>query len=835
MSSKPQKFEIIALTLKKFGTAQRVSCLNLSKEQREHYGQYIAFQGYNFIDISTLRPGCSDGNNIHSIYKIIRELRNTQHTGLTSGVNIIQTIAMVGERLARENFWANPSTTLYITFIQLSERANVDYDSFKASLHGIFQNYKDASYALYYSYDFSDFILFAKDINPDNYHSILWKIITLNKQSSEQQRFRQVRDTYTIYAFNSEYLCDAVNSKKKLFADKIDSLDFSLNFSVNYTKSLAKLNTYLCNENINFVLHSMVGRYDLSVAVNGISSEKFWRLLHFVDETYTASPAVFNGYEVMPVVPLTMPDDDSEIQEHCNVFNIQALKILENLLTREYEIAGAYVKETAHALIDLIHNGFSIEFVLAVLPSFVTIAKTLEKLDITSNIDEISRGAHQYFNALNTLTICTMHGERSFVQAPAFSVTYFDIPPRLTAFYHVVVSWITEALNSVQNDNDKDKYQFLIIPDYREGINVECVAEHNDDHVAIISLKEEYFYTPSVAIHLLCHETAHYIGKRFRELRARKIFGMVGFVLLMTTPVATSPKIMSRGKSLFRIIAEVFAEFMVNYYSNQCAQDNNYNKIDNIINFIKDNQYCTKIFNDEIHADNICAKWSLKLASLKDDDMICDIISVLNDIQAKLYHTNYLSVMYDSQDHDSQCYVCEVLAKYLISWIKEIFLNDSDTLSNYMSYMIINIYTYSEAYADLMMFELADKNLSVESYENLLEKNARDWKENFKFSVRHDAVISVIGNEEKFTQLVSFPKDHDPKKIAQYYMDSFNVQSIVEYLKKCQEFSTKSDKVSSAIKIFMKDKPKEQSEFVFSMINQYKDYIAEYLKNFLSE
>lgn len=117
---------------------------------------------------------------------------------------------------------------------------------------------------------------------------------------------------------------------------------------------------------------------------------------------------------------------------------------------------------------------------------------------------------------MNTLSLCTMHSERQFIHTPVFNAYYFDIPPKLLAYYNAIVYNIAYQQKSA--DLRHPSYHYIIIPDYRTDIYVEPLnipyKEDTDDHVAIICLSEKYFHQPSKAIMLLAHEAGHYEGER---------------------------------------------------------------------------------------------------------------------------------------------------------------------------------------------------------------------------------------------------------------------------------------------------------------------------------
>ena len=131
---------------------------------------------------------------------------------------------------------------------------------------------------------------------------------------------------------------------------------------------------------------------------------------------------------------------------------------------------------------ELIENGFSTEFILGVIEPFFAAYKNLCAYPTAS--DDFREATQRVFHALNTLALCMMHGERRFIQAPAFNANYFDIPPKLFAFYSTVIRRVTDHYQSHSTlgcsaNGAKDAYRFLMVPDYRNNIFVNPIKSKN--------------------------------------------------------------------------------------------------------------------------------------------------------------------------------------------------------------------------------------------------------------------------------------------------------------------------------------------------------------------
>lgn len=851
-------FEVRALTLKKWGIPQTGSLMGIDLNEVRKYGKFASFQSHHFVDISSC---CS--NEIQAVYNKIQEIRLYQHSGKTPGAHIVQTIALIGRKT---DFWDEPIPFVYVTFIQLASFSGWSYKDISDRIESIMEKYagRDNSslWSLYCSYDFCDLVLFTKGINIERYNKVLWEIALVRGGN-----LSLVRDTFTIYGFDSHFLIDSFQRLEK--GDPIEwaeSMALSVNLSIYSLADWENFRKRLAEKKITYQEAHISGRYDVCIITDTLSGEQIVWLLKCIDEIYKSQnndlPCGFGGYEITPFWPAEEKEAINNIPPKDTNFIKYSNELLEIICKYEHGVADTYVKETARSLKELIQNGFSLEFVLAVLPSFSAVAKNF-RIDKREQDDfslkernEYERAVQEYFGALNILTLCTMHGERRFIQAPAFSATYFDIPPKLMGFYAAISFYISKSLNSLYKNPPFDNYQFLLTPDYRSGINVVPICqERANEWVMIIYLAEKYFYDPFKAIYLLCHEMAHYLGERFREKRREGIFYALSLHTLLYTQLGRMIPSQDQnyldntisGKTLLGILAEGYASFLDEHFREH------YQRLDrdmfvNVKDYLEFYDFGLAFFKEFDWRGNIIAKLTDKLANAKDQSVcqeITDALSAIqgyfrlspsdNDIDGKSPFvqdssaSRYLTDMYASGVAGKK-YACETLASYVAYNLYDIFeMYDDEEFLPFFKFSESTMSAYREAYADIRMRELLGDQFDANIYEGLL-KEVTFEDADFEYYIRHDAVLYAMGYTNESIMLCKPPKssDDDWVSYSDYYL---SVRTLEKYLRNCHDEPAKSSEITEVAKIFSAGDLFEQYKLVLRTIACYKNEMVLYCKN----
>lgn len=725
---------------------------------------YISFQNYHFIDILPTDQTC----DLPAAYEMIRSNRQKAqdlavHCKIPSyqpELHTVQSMTLLG---GNTSFWNTSSDILYITFIQLRDSSQWIYDKIEHELSHLYpENTKDNQYysqwALCYSLDFCDLVLFTRGIPLSELNELLWKMTI-----SSTPEFDEIQDTFTICAFHQSFLQKAFDEIKIGNAiDWNDTLSLTCKVGIQHPKSLIKIKNALDSVGIEWKSYKLTGRYDLLLESQKILGTQVLKFLYEIDKLTTGSSLhTLANFEVTLMTP--MFDEmyaDQNMTVRCSPFDESMSKRLVEMYRHYYlnkvgviGFIDDYVYETMHSLQELLRNGFAEEFVLSVLPSFeayLSVASDLcEYLRITTDpkyvvnvkreiaqFDELTRS---FFSAVNTLASCTMHNERQFVQAPSFNAAYFEIPPKLLVFYNSIVKAIQNKLHTKNDDN----YQFLIVPDYRHNINVtpfESIGGiRQRQHIAIIYLSEKYFYDPAKAILLLGHEVGHYIGNRYRKVRAKEIFNAVSSALCYVYfPNTLSPNDRSRickitgesiGKYLFEEYQRTFPDHPKQFFFDD-IRDYVVSGFANTLSSFEINEYTSEI---AVQLSNFLHAYAKRNPEFISTYKV--ILQFIDEENATSYYSS------ESIFDDDYRFGCNALARYILNELVAAFNPTLDTAGvNYKNYLKACesiVQSFSESFADLQMLRISGKWFSVTKYVELLLEEEASIDRSIRFHVMH--------------------------------------------------------------------------------------------------
>lgn len=830
-TAKVPRADIRILTLKRWNFPQTTRLFPTEDEGSAAAGDYISYNSHHFIHIEECLQ--IEEQPIRRVHHSLESLRGKQRNTKDADIHMVQSLTLLGEE---GDFWDTPGDVLYISFLQLTNSAVITTEEIRRDIDSIITGRTSgASWALYHSLDFCDLVLFTKNLTYKDCSSIMWDL-----SIGRGQELAIVRDTFTIYGFRQGFLKDAFQKlDQNVCPQWKDHASLSVQLSIQSYEVWKKFENSLKNEHIPYQPLRTFGRYDVRLITNDLSGEQILRLLHLLDDMAGESKdRAFGGYEISMETPLDNAilrgsTDASQDRELENVA-ADAMDLLCGMCAKADLDSADYADETRRSLKALLKNGFSEEFVLSVLSTFlgflqitINVQDYRNRMELKEN-EEIELKASQekmirhYFNALNILALCTMHSERQFVQAPAFNATYFDVPPKLLAFYSAVAREILDALRS---DSDAD-YHFLFVPNYQKDINVRPLElkmkENPSQHLAVVHLHESYFYDPVLTIKLFCHEAAHYMSDRHRKDRARYIFRVVSFLLLANTPLGFVME-QTQDDSILAVMAESLADFLMEKFVEQTPhtiRDIPYHLKD-VSEFLRCTDYGISFFEDAFHADRICSSWQnvLREKVIQESDRFGKLFGIgLGSIQETL-QSNYLIELFQ-QDQEGM-HVYEVFSRIISHYAT--FPNASEPDEEFNNICENILQAFSEAYADLRMSELIGEEFSWKDYTDMFTQV--DVDNHYQKILRHDAVLNVVAPNDDWEALITKEED--------YLILSYAAEQIRRYLELCHTQPTSSDQVVQFLQDFKDGDISKQCSRIRETIQQYRMYLTQYCQKIL--
>lgn len=852
------------MALKRWNSPQRKS---LFEDENVKYGDYISFSNYHFVDIIDIPPGIghsaqtSSQKTLLGTYNALSRLRDSFQSTSIQDTHIVQVMPLLG----RENsFWDCDIGVLYITFIQLSSFASISFENLQSSIEAYWNeniktSKKHPQFALYQSLDFCDYVLFTKDIKLDQLQNLLWGL-TLRQDICKDC----IRDTFTVYSFGWDYLNRSFQNLE--LASLNDTTTATINLSIQSSDVIQELQNKLIAENIPFSKQKMCGRYDLSLTSPQLPHKSVLRILQIIDcfnhSSKTTDDIKLGGYEVV-LTPEGCEDNytgglsakrDTELRDS-GVFYLETWnqicgnQVYNNKSLEIHKIAN-YIIETLCSIKELLENGFADEFILCVLPSLATVLDisleysqkctvlneaSKKDFDTFDLIRSIKKNLHNlwrnYFTALNTLSLCTMHSERQFIQSPAFNASYFEIPPKLLAYYNAIVNDIVEKLNTTSSET----YRFVIAPDFRDDINVTDLPiasqPERSSHIAIINLNESFIYMPSKAVLLFAHEVAHYVGNRNRSQRTHYIFKSISLKMLQQTVLfrlAKPNENSTDSEDLVAVLCEAMGDFLFELYEEFCGNEQIPYHSKSVNRFLKNSEYGLSFLRDPFLRDRLAASVlrhlleSTSKSPILMNQLIEGIISIEQALQTNFY-SNTLSTEPDNT-------IPYLLFSNKVPLILKELDDQRETYQGKKAFEAIYRYldevvcSFFEAYADHKMFELCGVcngsmfEFARSAYEELLhDLTGCNTLQHF---LRHESVLGTL------SCVYNSPENSSPDTQVQKRI----VNYITEYINGCEPLESTSILAYEAISVFADANLQEQYNHINQVIKEYRQTTIEMCK-----
>jgi len=825
-------------------------------------GRYVSFQHYHFIDIQQVQQPMNS-NCFHELYNMLQNEREAFCNN--DDVHNIQSMMLVGECT---DFWDYDPSIIYMSFIQLTDWNIKNWAELKndivTNIDAWGQSGNNVHHALYKSLDFCDLVLFTAGLSMRELQNGL-ENLTLGR---ERDSFVNIRDAFSFCCFQHKFLQTTFQvsprllnkSNEQLWNDIVSfSVDLSIQTCERWNKLLNDLNS-ICE----YEQFKTLGRYDVRLCFTDIPGNVALQIFAFLDKSFNIDSEnkfflkdnqnvlsqAIGGYNISFLTSgSSIPKTGKQANIDTSLYNItkkvmdKSLAILNNSVINNYieNVYYEYIKETFSALTTLSKSGFADEFIISVLPSLQFYIKLVDKYskfnnkgqhynNVYSDADPMSKSSRMYFRALNALALCTMHDERQFIQSPAFQANYFDIPSKLLAFFNTIANNIVQIL-AKKNSDEAKKYCFIVVPDYRNDIEVKPLPirkkDSDGDLLNIVYLPEFLFYDPINAIAIICHEIAHYVGNRKREVRARYIFQSIGVCLFQRNFLSiTNVQAENYDDSLLKLLSLDFSEYAIDKITEYSLYGQNENQyfLNTLSDFLNDNNYGLDLLQN---SSLLMDKWKISLNnSFKENKLKDEFDNVIQKINDTLYVNNY-----NTDENISYC--IDVFIRFLI-WdslqieTKLYEYNSNDTENDFNKVCENIVQAFSEAYADLHMLKIGCSLISEDMYVKFL--NIDTEHEDTQLILRYRSICHAgIFAAPKYLKKFTFNDD-----ISGH---SYEIVSklLAEYLKVCMICYGDTDEeqeLRNIFEVFSGNDAIEQIRKIREVIAKYREQILDMLNSF---
>lgn len=137
-----------------------------------------------------------------------------------------------------------------------------------------------------------------------------------------------------------------------------------------------------------------------------------------------------------------------------------------------------------------------------------------------------------YYAFLKAFCMCvqgSLTSDRHSIQAIDFNSKIYEVPAKLIAFYSAHIHFVKRILSAFDTgDNHPCAYEFLVAPGISNVVYVNELYCHvsNEKRLMKVEIPEYCLYNLHDMMIILSHETAHYVGRKYR-LRDKRYYSIL--------------------------------------------------------------------------------------------------------------------------------------------------------------------------------------------------------------------------------------------------------------------------------------------------------------------
>lgn len=468
-----------------------------------------------------------------------------------------------------KKFWKNSSGLRFYSLLHIEQGFSEEkiYEIIKIINEQFRQCNGDNSYKAicYFSLDYSDIVICAKDVSVSDFSRIIFKINFDNDK-------KLIRDSFSVLCIERwifEIVFETLEENKDIdFTQLINHLiskclkgtayailknDYNIAFNIgvqnNEVFKLFLTEVKKCRLIDEHQIFKILGRHDISIVNENANLLWLIAMMYFIDKFSTISEknkdaqldmksVLFNCETYIRIKAsfqeLNNYNDEELLQKnkwHLGTNDINKARIYKNArIIIDYEINECLNKKIKNkyatsiwtlrnSILGLLKNGFAEDFVLCIFESFISFLRYIKNNYACSS--EFDVCFDNYFNIISAIANSAMHSERQFIQSPSFNPVFYDVPPKLMAFYTA----LTSDINSIIKTEKGHDYSFVFKPSFLEDIKVNSYSQRKlppADRLLYVTIREKDFYYPYSVVSQMCHEIAHYVGGENRNRKERK-------------------------------------------------------------------------------------------------------------------------------------------------------------------------------------------------------------------------------------------------------------------------------------------------------------------------
>lgn len=560
-SQRKRTMQVDARIVKLYSRSNHINHINDVSIDTPQHIRYLAFSYFDGIQIDKVE---TDGTNVlQEAYRGISKSYSVEDTASSEPYQTI--LAFTDITSKRENwgyteseisgFWKEENSSIFfMTLLNLKGLESID-----AVLGSIQNAFKHGRHLVYFSFDHSDLIIFAK---ADSFDEYAQEIFTLDYGS-----LNLIEDSFTVFGFPND------------FKSKSDAFTFEALLSVG-VRDFEGINRFFDQYKTNGVdIHDfwLLGRNDIAlfnphatlgwlrdiylgakqqenavlftthdlVVLIPIKDEFRVRLLNRIKEKFEARQEEDNLGGKYAQREVFVENCRNWLEDYYNQFKSSYQFVCKKNNVKLDSVWLHWLWETKNLTLSLLSSSLSFDLGMCLFPQFIDFFDYMNRQLGQGSInlktmEKVRTCFSAFFTNISTLLDSTNHSDRQFLQVPAFHSVSFEMPPKIMAYYIAIGHEMIKALH-LKNT----KYGFTISPKFAKELDVTSLALQDSqdslsmdqfavlrdsqnsvsmDQFISIGIGEGSFYSIQHTTKVFAHELSHYLGGENRCRKDRQEF-----------------------------------------------------------------------------------------------------------------------------------------------------------------------------------------------------------------------------------------------------------------------------------------------------------------------
>lgn len=458
----------------------------------------------------------------------------------------------------KEKFWNDKQPYLFMSLLQfktsVTNQIKASAESLDSYLSTRSENHKKFNYALYYSLDSCDFVLFIKSN----------KYETGTRQIQELPLFLDRKKSYNSYCYSicgidfEELVAHGHDEifKKIMICFVVKDVVSYQNWYQTFLKVFPEIEKEEIKEQCH-INYNRLGNENVCINIFNCNIKTFIEQLRADGCMYMQNPDFqmgtmklrihFDTQAYIDGLNLPEPEDDgyqeteeneclymTQYQNHVNEEAKQQLYPFVSKALEEVLRACSYLKKENFAgdVQNCIQDAINMLFVKMNEFWEQGREKGLYDNQIVYN-DSVVKVVQGIMSIVNG----SLHTDRMFFQSPGFNAVLYDIPVKLLAFYN---SFVRQLVNQLNDNKANKQFCYLLCPDLYLSITIQKLFDNKNEYpkrrFLIGKIPVKAIFEPKRLMQELAHEVAHCVGDgiRLRDRRWLYTVAMVAETIAMS-------------------------------------------------------------------------------------------------------------------------------------------------------------------------------------------------------------------------------------------------------------------------------------------------------------